>query len=185
MNTGVTTKFSHLIEPQLALHPSVYITCLAAHEKGSTYGRWVNADQSVQALESAIQQMLANSPVSDSKAWIITDSHDLGDTPLSELTTGEDIHAVASFFAQYGRLGMAALKQIRRSDQEAIRQVSACFDRCYCGVYPSKLCFANRLPTHGNFYPDEIAACSELEPYFFLPLDDAVHVFRKEISVYF
>jgi hypothetical protein len=206
MSKEVISGLSLAVKPTLVLYPAVYVSCLAAQEKGLVYGGWINANQSVQALESAIQQVLANSPVPNSNAWIVTACRDFGDTPLRALTTAEDIHTVASFFDEYGRLGVALLACIPQLDSEPIEIARKHLSHHYYGVFPNKRHFthvyldqeiSHRVleqleenysedqaeyirDAEMNVYEKSIRAAL-VEDYFFLNLDEFVHVFDRPL----
>lgn len=49
--------------------PQIYIACLASYNNGILYGKWIDANQDVSALEGEIQEILAESPMPDAEEW--------------------------------------------------------------------------------------------------------------------
>lgn len=186
MTKEIVSDFSRAIKTKLSLHPSIYIVCLAAREKGIIYGAWIEADKSLEALKFAIEQVLDKSSVHNSEAWIMTKYEDFGDSRLSQFASLETIHHFASFFAEYGRLGTALLKHLDNPDDDhsAIEEARELLENSYYGAFPNKMDFIQSelirtkipLPKKAYDYLDLEAHWFKYN-HFALTIDDAVHVF--------
>lgn len=186
MTKEIVSDFSRLIQSKLYLYPSIYVTCLAVHEKGIAYGKWINADQPVERLNFAIQSVLAQSPVPKSKAWIITKSKGFGEIQLDQLANVEAIHYFASFFAEYGKLGVMLLRYLNSSEGDKIAEARELFENNYHGAFESEAHFVKSRFVEiedvdsvdiSNY--QTIADESFAKHFFSLVVGGAVHVFDK------
>ena len=51
--------------------PRIYVACLAAYNNGQLHGRWIDADQDVEAIQSEIANMLSSSPIPNAEEHAI------------------------------------------------------------------------------------------------------------------
>ncbi|AIT08546.1 antirestriction protein [Candidatus Francisella endociliophora] len=112
--------------------PQIYIACLASYNNGILYGKWINANQDVSALEDEIQEILADSPMPDAEEWAIHDYEDFDNLGLSEYESLETISQVAQNIVEHDELFIEAYKYTNSID-EAIEMIN---DR-FIGLYDS------------------------------------------------
>ncbi len=105
--TATTSKTDELLqrtEPRgdIVTNPRIYAACLAAYNNGQLYGAWIDANQSAESLGTAVQEMLATSPVPGAEEWAIHDYEGFGPLRLSEWESFERISAMAAGIATHG-----------------------------------------------------------------------------------
>ena len=64
--------------------PEIYVACLASYNSGYLHGKWIDANQSEEAIMEDIQAMLSDSPVENAEEWEIHDYQGFGDIKLHE-----------------------------------------------------------------------------------------------------
>ena len=167
--------------------PKAYIVCCAAYEIGLIHGTWVDLTSDINAIKAEIQAMLANSPIQDASAWMISGRClNVGMCLMPEHASIEELHNLALFIQQHGDVGVSLFMYYR--DLELAK--TAMQDE-YCGMYASELAFA--MDEFQNFCAE--AHVSEVHPYInyttffaqelkhkflFFSIKGQLHVFNKE-----
>ena len=82
--------------------PRIYVASLADYNSGILHGRWIDADQSADAIREAISEMLAESKEPMAEEWAIHAFENFGSYSLSE---SEDIDKVAEMACLIGEHG--------------------------------------------------------------------------------
>jgi antirestriction protein len=85
-----------------AVSPRIYVACLAAYNNGVLHGTWIDADQGQDVIHSAVQRMLAASPIPGAEEWAIHDYEGFGTLRLSEWESFERVAAIAAGIAEHG-----------------------------------------------------------------------------------
>ena len=49
------------------ISPRIYVACLASYNAGKLYGRWIDANQDADDIQSEVDAMLAASPAPDAE----------------------------------------------------------------------------------------------------------------------
>lgn len=49
----------------------IYVACLASYHQGHLHGEWIDATQDIDTIYTAIQTMLAASPIDNAEEWSI------------------------------------------------------------------------------------------------------------------
>ena len=78
--------------------PRIYVASLADYNAGRLHGRWIDADQSPDAIREQIGQMLAGSKEPIAEDWAIHDYESFGDLRLSEF---EDVDQIVNIMSIY------------------------------------------------------------------------------------
>lgn len=81
------------------LNPKIFVICLSAYKNGKLHGAWIDANQTIDALYSSVQSMLANSPIYDAELFAIHDYQGFGNVKINCHTSLEEISALASVIA--------------------------------------------------------------------------------------
>lgn len=178
-----------LINPSSHSPFKIYIACLTSHLEGKQHGVWVDAHQSVEALEQAAQAMLTSSPAgTEAINWTILETEGFDPLAIDEFTPLKTIANAATFLTAYDELGAALIERFSTTlDPSALEKAQCLIAQNYHGVYSSKLDFVE------HFFPITPPLSLRIEPsilhklitehlfivYFFtLKIDDQWHVFN-------
>ena len=77
--------------------PRIYVACLAAYNNGRLHGRWIDAAQEADDIQTDVQAMLAESPQPGAEEWAIHDSDGFGPITIHEHESFADVAALAAF----------------------------------------------------------------------------------------
>ncbi len=86
----MTLQPHHALQQAESDGPRIYVACLAAYNNGHLHGRWIDAAQDAEDIQSEISEMLSASPIPNAEEWAIhgatSKSHLLSEveTPLVE-----------------------------------------------------------------------------------------------------
>lgn len=122
----------------MSANPQVYVACLAAYNNGRLHGEWIDADQSVDELQSAVQRMLAASPEPRAEEWAIHDYEGFGELRLSEHESLVRVAAVASGISEHGEAFAAWLSYDSERDPVDLQA----FEDAYRGEWDSLRAYA-------------------------------------------
>lgn len=169
----------------MADSPRIYVACLAAYNAGKLHGVWIDADQSVDDLNEAVQQMLARSPKPGAEEWAIHDYENFGDVTIGEHESLELVSELARFLSEHDGVGAAAYNHF--GDLDEARRAMA---EQYQGTWSSLADWAEEfLKDSGQLsnVPDALLPYVDFEKYaddlelsgdiFSIELDSRVHVF--------
>ena len=79
--------------------PRVWIGTWATYNEGNLYGRWIDATQSAEEIETEVCQLLNNSPVVNDEEWYIGDHEGLGRS-IGEQESFERVAAIGEAVSQ-------------------------------------------------------------------------------------
>lgn len=164
--------------------PKIYVACLAAYNSGILYGKWIEANQEAEAIQSEIQEMLAQSPIVGAEEWAIHDYEGFMSLQLSE---SEDITKVAEMAAMIEEHGEAWAVY---AEYEGIEYATfERFEEAYAGEWDSEEDFAENLasetmeiPKHLECYIDyeKLARDLFINDYFSADGEGCkIYVFRR------
>lgn len=88
----------------------IYVACLAAYNSGRLHGAWIDATSDTEAMQEAVDAMLAASPVADAEEWAI---HDYDGFPnLGEYPGLEAVADMAQLFEDFDHIDEGDLRAI-------------------------------------------------------------------------
>ena len=122
------------------VEPRIYVACLAAYSNGSLYGRWIDATQDAEDIQTEIAAMLAASPIPNAEEWAIHDYEGFEGAELAEYSAIETVVRLAAFVSEHGKLGGKLLMHFGVDLEDA----EAAFEN-YAGQYKSLADFAQEL----------------------------------------
>lgn len=96
--------------------PRIYVASLADYNAGHLHGAWIDADQSVEELEKAIQEILRSSPSPGAEEWAIHDYEGFGPLRLSEYESLAYVARVAAGIEKHGLVFAAWTDHIENED---------------------------------------------------------------------
>jgi antirestriction protein len=85
--------------------PKIYVACLASYNNGFHHGAWIDANQDADAIQEAVNAMLATSTQEHAEEWAIHDYEGFYSLRLSEWEGFERVAALAAFIEEHGELG--------------------------------------------------------------------------------
>ncbi len=164
--------------------PEIYVACLASYNSGYLHGKWIDANQSEDAIMEDIQAMLSDSPVENAEEWAIHDYQGFGDIKLHEYESISTIAEYAEFIAEHEELGQALIAEYDLDTAKAM------IEDQYHGCYDSEVDFAHHLidDCYGEKLPDNLMRYFDYEAFardlfiddfFAVELDGYVHVFSN------
>lgn len=172
-NTDTTTN---------SLEPKIYVACLRAYNAGHLHGAWIKANQPIDEIYSAINQMLSKSPEAGAEDWAIHDYEDFGSIHIKEYTDIETIVAIADLIEEYGELGAEAVAYNGNCPDDARKALEE-----YCGEFDSEEDYARQLmedcyevPEYLQFYIDYDKFAHDLfvNDNYSIDIRGKCHVFR-------
>lgn len=162
----------------------IYVVCLASYHQGQMHGLWIDPMQTPALMEAQIAQMISESPSPDAKDWEIHHTEGFGYKGIFHDDL-EMIHQKARFILEHGRLGVELLN--RYNDPQRAHYI---WDEHYHGIYESKADFAFKFCSEYDQHPlmkhlekyidyQDLGTNLFAEDYFFIELDNRLHVFRE------
>ena len=174
--------------------PRIYVASLADYNAGRLHGRWIDANQSADAIREEIAEMLAESEELIAEEWAIHDYENFGDLELHEYAGIDQVAQAAHLIAEHGPVFAALLAYVGGTSNidEALRYM----EQGYCGEYDSLTDYAEQLID--DCYADSIKGLPEFIRYnidydsiahdielngdvFTLECEGKVHVFYTNI----
>ena len=164
--------------------PKIYAACLASYNNGILHGRWIDADQDINAIQDEIQNMLKKSPIKRAEEYALHDYEGFGNIKLSEYEDLETVVQYAEFIAEHGELGAELI-----ADYD-LKYAKVLLDDHYHGAYDSEVdfaytlfneCYGNALPETLSYYFDYKAYARDLFINDFISVDaeGKLHVFSR------
>ncbi|ABO47128.1 antirestriction protein ArdA [Francisella tularensis] len=162
--------------------PKIHTACLASYNNGFLYGKWIDANQDVSALEEEIQEILADSPMPDAEEWAIHDYEDFDNLGLSEYESLETISQVAQNIVEHGELFIEAYRYTNNID-EAIEMINDRFIGLYDSVedYAEETTDISSIPEYLRYYIDFESLARDIE----LSGDIKTFEIDNQIAVFF
>ena len=81
--------------------PRIYVASLADYNAGRLHGKWIDADQDADAIQTEVNAMLAESKEPIAEEWAIHD-YELGGIQIGEWESFEKISTWATGIAEHG-----------------------------------------------------------------------------------
>ena len=131
--------------------PRIYVACLAAYNNGHLHGKWIDADQDAEAIQSNIAAMLAASPISNAEEWAIHDYEGFEGTDIQEYSGIETVAKLAAFVSEHGELGGKLLANFNGDLEDA----EAAFED-YAGEHKNPAEFAQDLIEQTTEIPENL-----------------------------
>lgn len=131
----------------------IYVACLAAYNNGRLHGRWIDAEQDADTIQSEIADMLAASPIPNAEEWAIHDYEGFEGAPISEYEGVDSVAEKAAFIARHGLLAGKLLEHWSGDLQDARRSI----ENHYIGAFPSLEDFARDMTEQSEDISDTIA----------------------------
>lgn len=132
--------------------PRIYVACLAAYKNGTLHGTWIDlVNTDPDAILAEVEAMLQASPVPNAEEWALHDYEGFAGVRLSEWEDFEQVHAMAQFIAQHGRLGAKLIAHV--GDAELAQAVMS---DGYAGCYDTLADFAQELTEDTIEIPEEL-----------------------------
>lgn len=132
--------------------PKIYVACLAAYNNGKLHGKWIDADQSPEAIEENIQQMLKSSPEPLAEEWAIFNYEGFGTIRVNEWESIELIAEMAAFINKHKKLGLALLSHFCGD----VREARSALEGNYCGKFRDLAEFAQQRTEETTCIPDNL-----------------------------
>lgn len=130
----------------------IYVACLAAYNAGHLHGRWVDALQTEEAINAAIQEVLKSSPVRDAEEYAIHDHDGFQGLYVGEYESIARVVEIAAFIDERGELG--AQLAVHYGDIEC---AETALEDHYAGQYESVEDFARELTEETTDIPENLA----------------------------
>ena len=131
----------------------IFVACLAAYNNGRLHGRWIDAAQDADTIQSEIAAMLAASPIPNAEEWAIHDYEGFEGAPISEYEGVDSVAEKAAFIARHGLLAGKLLEHWSGDLQDARRSI----ENHYIGAFPSLEGFARDMTEQSVDISDTIA----------------------------
>ena len=119
-----------------SVQPRVYVACLAAYNDGHLHGKWIDADDGVDALWEGINEVLKSSPIPGAEEWAIHDHEYLGD--IGEYESVETDRGARRGRGEHGEAFLAFLKACDSTEEAT----SENFEERYQGEWESERAYA-------------------------------------------
>lgn len=130
----------------------IYVACLASYNNGILHGVWIDATQSVGAINDQIAVMLNASQIEGAEEFAIHDYEGFEGVPIFEPQSVESVVETAAFIEEHGALGGKLISHF--GDLNEAREAMS--DR-YVGQYTSLEDFAQELTEDTTDIPQNIA----------------------------
>lgn len=148
--------------------PRIYVRCLAAYNNGILHGRWIDADQDVEALREEVATMLNASPVPEAEEYAIHDHEGFTGYPLGEYEQLAFVSRLAQGITEHGQ-AFAAYAEWNRQDDPDLEH----FSEAHEGTYPTREAWAEEAADEIFEWPRHREAIPEiLRPHVRLDLTD-------------
>lgn len=121
--------------------PRIYVASLADYNDGRLHGRWIDAAQSVEALDEEVLAMLAGSPMPNAEEYAIHDFEGFGPWRLSEYESLAAVARVASGIAEHGEAFAHWVAYVGSVSEDDLAR----FEDAYLGTWPSVKDYAESL----------------------------------------
>lgn len=123
----------------MTTEPRIYVACLAAYNNGKLYGKWIDANQDVDALHGEIAAMLAASPEPGAEEWSIHDHEGFKGAEIGENPDLEYVSRLAELLAtsDNAELLIALDSHLGGRGIEGLEAAKDYLDEHYQGAFPN------------------------------------------------
>lgn len=143
--------------------PRIYVASLSDYNAGRLHGRWIDAAQATEEIESEVKEMLAESPEPIAEEWAIHDYEGFGPLSLSEWESFERVSTIALLIKKHGKAFAAWVAD--DPGEELGDDTEEQFLDAFCGEWDSEKDYAEELAREINPPPDEWDAYIDWESY--------------------
>jgi len=84
----------------------IYVACLSSYNAGILHGRWIDAEQDAEGIQSDVDKLLAESTEEPAEEWAIHD-FDLGGAHIDEWERFETVATLARLLREHGEVAAA------------------------------------------------------------------------------
>lgn len=119
--------------------PRIYVASLADYNAGRLHGCWIDCDNGADAIQEAVNEMLAASPEPNAEEWAIHDYEGFCGLTIHEYDSFQDVADKADMIAKHGP-AFAAYAEWMSGD---ITEED--FEESYCGEWESEQHYAEDL----------------------------------------
>ena len=172
----------------LETSPRIYVASLSDYNAGRLHGRWIDADQDVDAIRAEIAAMLAESTEEVAEEWAIHDHDNFAGYDVPEHADLEHVSQVAALIAEHGRVFAELLEHfggdlddarthIRHGYRGAYRDIADYASEFFEDVYHEAL---EALPGFIQWHIDWAGVGRDLElggHILTVECDGSVHIF--------
>ncbi len=151
--TSTTTPTAHDSEIR------IYVACLASYNHGILHGKWIAAAQALDEIYAELRAMLKASPIPNAEEWAIHDYEGFEGIRISEYTGIPQVHQLAVFIEEHGRLSAEVLKHL---DEEIERAIQA-LEEDYCGEYCTLADYVQELTEETTEIPQHLQSYIDYE----------------------
>lgn len=120
--------------------PRIYVASLSDYNAGRLHGRWIDAHQPAEDIETEIQEMLAESLEPGAEEWAIHDYEGFGTLAVHEYESLEFVGDVAAGIAEHGE-AFAVFAEVAERDSDRL----PLFEQMYRGTWESVEAYAEHL----------------------------------------
>lgn len=173
------------------MNPKIYVACLASYNNGKLYGKWIDANQDVDALQVEISALLKASPELFAEEWAVHDYEGFGEIHLSEWPDLARVSALAGLLEEHGE-AFSLWYCNQDSNNIDVDQLEDIFQEQNNGIFESKEAFADyilestgmldALPEWAKMYFNYEAYARDLElsgDYSFIRHASQIYVFSN------
>lgn len=121
--------------------PRIYVASLADYNAGYLLGRWIDANQSADAIREEIAQLLAQSKQPIAEEWAIHDYDNFGSLRLSEFEDLEHVAEVARLMVEHGSLFAELVNHL--GDVSNVEEARRYMEEAYRGAFDSLADYAS------------------------------------------
>lgn len=133
--------------------PQIYVADLAAYNNGILHGAWIDAAQSVDAIQHEIDTILNSSPEANAEEYAIHDYEGFDGFSIHEYDSIERVCKIVEFISVFPDFGADLLAQFSGDIAEAHQHA----EQNYCGHYDSVTDFAEELTESSTVIPKQLA----------------------------
>jgi hypothetical protein len=144
----------------LELAPRIRVVALAAERAGRTAGVWIPADQDPDALEVAVNEVLAGSPFDTGEGAVIREYEGFGDLLFTGSESLTDISRLALLIKRYGPVFIEVLKRLYQGHPQYTGAAERIFAEHYSGAFASMAAWGEEFANRSRLECDEL-----LQPY--------------------
>lgn len=122
--------------------PRIYVASLADYVGGTLHGRWIRADQDLEAIREEIGEMLDESEIDDAEEYAIHDYEGFAPLYLHEYDSIETVARIARGIVEHGE---AFAHWVNYCGTPTDHDQLALFDDVYLGCWPTVRAYAEEL----------------------------------------
>lgn len=130
MNSETTAREYHR-----STVPRIFVVSWADHIAGRSHGRWIDADQPVNAIREQIAVLLADSPEVMAEKWAIHAYENFGTLRLSESEDLEHLAHVGRMIVEHGPVFAELVNHF--GGVSAVDRAKECMELDYLGAFSS------------------------------------------------